>query len=417
MKSRMCKKIKNKWSISLGSVLCFLGLAGCSLGGNSLETADNMEGQEQEVTEGIVSENEVEPEQETEPEEPHIIIDAEASACDLSRAMPVKGRPIDQTYGEVLAYIGGQPEGAEVDLMGHALTYEEIADILQLTQGQDVSFLYNVPLGEVVIPYDTAEIMVSEMPLAEMDGFDFDTFISLFPNLESIEMCNCGYTNDEMAAICDNHEDLRIIWEVHLEHWDFRTDIVAFTSDKTCADDFYMQNEDAKYLKYCKDLLALDLGHNYVNDLSFLEKLTNLRVLILVDNVVYKRPDGSLHHLDDLSVLSNLTEMRYLEFFSNAVSDISFLNNMPKLMDLNISYNPIYDAGPLYNHPRLVRLWMEHTYIPASQVSALRAAYPNTIIVSEGEGSIDQGWRANEHYYAMRRMFHENAVEDVFMQD
>lgn len=354
-----------------------------------------------------------------EPETPHIFLNMENATCDLSRIISVENRPIDIRYEEVLQKISTYEPGSYIDLTDYALTFAEEADIIHLSEGQDVKYHFVIPIGEKNIDNEEAEICVSEIPLKEMEGFEIEDLFLMMPNLTWIEMCNCGYSNEEMAALSDAHEDIRIIWEVHLEHWTFRTDILAFTSDKTCADDFYMQNEDAAYLKYCKDLLALDLGHNYVNDFSFLENLTNLRVLIVVDNVLYKRADESLHHIEsyNLEPLNNLTEMRYLEIFSNAVTDISFLNNMPKLMDVNISYNPIYDASPLYNHPKLKRLWLEHTNIPASQVSALRAAYPNTIIVSEGEGSIDQGWRANEDYYAMRRMFHNNAAEDIFMED
>ena len=66
-------------------------------------------------------------------------------------------------------------------------------------------------------------------------------------------------------------------------------------------------------LKYCTDLRALDIGHQAITDLSVIgEHLTELRVLIIADNKV-----------TDLTPLSNLRHLHYLEFFVNRVSDLS----------------------------------------------------------------------------------------------
>lgn len=405
------KNVK-KWNhFMLGAVLAAGILSGCNgAGGKEESTAEETVSEDTALSADTVLIEEA-------TDTIHISIDKTKAKCDLTRSMTAADRPVDISYEEVLDILAGKEPGEEVDLRAFALNVSEISEILELTAGQDITLLYNVIVGDLVLSHTDTEVSLSGLQLKEIDGFDLSVFLSLLPELETVEMLDCGYDNDEMAEICEQYEDIFFVWEVVLEHWTFRTDIVAFTSDKTCADTFYMHNEDAKYLKYCKKLMALDLGHNYVNDFSFLEKLTDLRVLIVVDNVLSTRADGSLHHIEDLSVLNNLTEMRYLEIFSNAISDISFLNNMPKLMDVNISYNPIYDASPLFGHPRLRRIWLEHTNIPGGQIEKLRASYPNAKIVSVGEGSIDQGWRANEDYYAMRRCFHENMIDPIFLEE
>ena len=153
-----------------------------------------------------------------------------------------------------------------------------------------------------------------------------------------------------------------------------------------------------------KALVALDLGHNRVHDWSFLQYMPNLKILIAVDNQV-----------KDLSWIQYTPKLEYLEFFVGYVTDLSFLQYTPNLKDLNISYNRVSDATYLYNLPNLERLWMEHTRIPYSEFQKLKETYPNAKIVRNGEGSIDQGWRTHERYYAMRDMFKNNYVHELFM--
>ena len=52
---------------------------------------------------------------------------------------------------------------------------------------------------------------------------------------------------------------------------------------------------------------------------------------------------------------------------------------------------------------------------PYSEYQKLVDTYPDAKIVRNGEGSIDQGWRKHERYYAMRDMFKNNYVHELFM--
>lgn len=254
---------------------------------------------------------------------------------------------------------------------------------------------------------------VADISGIDVSDMDMDEVFAALPNLQRIYMIDCGLDNDGYAALQDAHPDIRIIWEIVLSHWKIRTDVVAFSSLKICADTFFMQNEEAYYLKYCTDLVALDLGHNYVSDLTFLRYMPNLKVLILVDNV--KAVEGERkYHLTDLSELQYVPHLRYLEFFANNVSDFSFMQYLTELEDLNISYNSVSSIQYMRNLPHLQRLWMEHTYIPYNEYVELTQLYPNAQIVYVGEGSIDQGWRSGPHYWAMRNMVKNNVIDDVY---
>ena len=247
----------------------------------------------------------------------------------------------------------------------------------------------------------------------DVNGVDIDTVIERLPNLERLVMIDCGLDNDGYASLQDRHPDIKIVWEIVLSHWTIRTDSVAFSTFKTTADDFFMENDEAYYLKYCNELVALDLGHNWVSDLSFLEYMPELKILILVDNVKYKEGDN-YRHLTDLSELQYVPKLRYLEIFANNVSDFSFMQYLPELEDLNISYNSVSSIQYLTGFSNLKRLWMEETYISYNNYVYLTQLYPNAQIVYFGESSIDQGWRSGPRYYAMRRMFRENIIDDLY---
>ena len=258
------------------------------------------------------------------------------------------------------------------------------------------------------VPTEYADISHSDVR-----NVDMDRIISRLPNLKRLVMCDCGLNNDEYAALQDRHPEIKIVWEIQLSHWTIRTDSVAFSTFKTTAEEFYMNNDEAYYLKYCDELVALDLGHNYVSDLSFLEYMPELKILILVDNVKCKEGE-TLRHLTDLSEVRYCTKLRYLEIFANNVSDFSFMENLTELEDLNISYNSVSSIEYMRNLPNLKRLWMENTYIPYSSYLSLRQMYPGAQIIYSGEGSVDQGWRSGPRYYAMRRMFRDNYIDEIY---
>ncbi|MBR5421682.1 MAG: leucine-rich repeat domain-containing protein [Lachnospiraceae bacterium] len=271
-----------------------------------------------------------------------------------------------------------------------------------------------VLVGDIRIPLDAAEADISGIDVSDID---MDEVLDNLPELKRLTMIDCGLDNDGYAALQDAHPDVRLIWEIVLSHWTLRTDVVAFSSFKVTSDDFFMHNDEAYYLKYCTDLVALDLGHNFVSDLSFLQYMPKLQILILVDNVKeWDMPDGPRHTITDLSMLQYVPKLKYLEFFANNIQDFTFLQYLPDLEDLNCSYTGLRSIEYLRDKPHLERLWIEHTHVPWDQVAELQALYPNCTIVREGEGSIDQGWRSGPHYNAMRAMFRDNYVDPHYAE-
>ncbi len=269
-----------------------------------------------------------------------------------------------------------------------------------------------IQIGPKAFQEDAKKINLSDIDI-KAEGIDMEETIAFFPNLKKIKMLNCGLTNDEYAALQDAHPEIKIVWTIDLEHWKIRTDSVAFSTYKDTSQMFFMSNEDAYYLKYCTDLVALDLGHNCVTDLSFLEFMPKLKILILVDNA-YDRSEAHIRYLDDLSMLKHCPKLRYLEIFAIHVSDLSFLKKCKEIEDLNVSYTNVYSTEYLTNLPNLKRLWIEKCGLTYDDYAYLTSLYPDAKIVFKGEGSVDQGWREGERYNAMRWMFEHNKVHKIY---
>lgn len=314
------------------------------------------------------------------------------------------------TYEEVLDHVERQGGTGLADVRDYRLNLHQLRDLTE--RYRDGELVWELDVDGVGITSDVCELDLSGHDLAVLE-LDMYMLLGLLRNLEKIDMCQCGFSNDEMSALQDAFPGIKIVWEIELSHWTIRTDAVAFSTMKTCSQTFYLNDEEAKYLKYCTDLVALDLGHNYVTDLSFLQYMPELKILILVDNVKGWE-NGKIRRIDDLSMLQYVPKLEYLEFFCDGVKDISFLQYTPNLVDLNISYNPISDATYLFELPKLERLFLEHTRIPYSEFERLQETYPEAQLEYYGEGSIDHGWRKHERYYAMRDMFKNNYVHPLF---
>ena len=127
-----------------------------------------------------------------------------------------------------------------------------------------------------------------------------------------------------------------------------RPGMTAFSTLKGRQEPRYTAEDVAGPLtEYCPDLLALDLGHNDVSDLSFLKAWPKLRRLIIVDS---KTP------VTDISALAELDDLEYVELFMQNITDISALAGKTRLIDLNLAHNDIADLTPLYSCTGLKRL-------------------------------------------------------------
>lgn len=253
---------------------------------------------------------------------------------------------------------------------------------------------YGVPVNTL-----TEQIDISGTDIADLQ--EFEQLLSAFYNLKTIDMCRCGIPDEEMDALRHRHPDIRFIWEVQVCSLRVRTDATYFMPVKF--DMYNHPNNDFSNLRYCTDLVVIDLGHYVVNDTTFVEYLPNLQYLQLCEATI-----------DDLTSIGKCTSLRMLELFLNPATDFWPLTNLTNLQDLNISntscvaryaprkYGTFGDVTPLTQMTWLDRLWVISFKITDEDIARLQQALPDTVIVAESGSSTDKGWRHCPNYYAAR---------------
>jgi len=266
-----------------------------------------------------------------------------------------------------------------------------------------------VPLfGEAISPGLT-ELDFTDKALA--DTVELAEALPFLPAVERVYMLNTGLDNEQLVTLCDLFPGILFVWEVQLKHHVIRTDTIAFSTlnptkyqkvkNADGSSSFAQRSwprltdEDTWVFRYCRELIALDVGHNYISDLSFLEPLTKLQALIVADNKI-----------EDISPIANLTELIYLELFMNRISDLTPLLGLTKLKDLNISEMQVApDLSPLYQMTGLERLWYTLSRNTREEERALAAALPDCKCNYTAKHSTGDGWRTHERYFWMRLFF------------
>lgn len=316
--------------------------------------------------------------------------------------LDLRDAKLDASLSDQLALL---PQLRSVDLHDQPLSIEDKKELCKLFP--EVSFGWTVIYNDTEYDSSITELDLSGQRITSDEDLDaIREAISQFPDLEKVVLCDCGLSYERLAEL--NEEwPVRVVWRVYLgSRWSLRTDAVAFSVLIVHYDYPRMGSWNLEPLKYCTDLLALDLGHQSISDISLIgEYLTDLRLLILADNCIR-----------DISPLANLKHLHYLELFLNRIYDLTPLRELHELVDVNISYNGgIYDIEPLLHSPMMERVWMEATSVGYDGINQLQEAYPDCKIVRWGSGSVDQGWREpHERYIQMMDMWFKDYYGDKF---
>ena len=301
------------------------------------------------------------------------------------------------------------PALESVDLTGQTLSPEAVSALTLALP--DTQFLYSVDLFGVSVESTATTADISNIPMESVEAVSQK--VALLPNLTELVMCNCNLTNEQMEQLIAAHPSVKFVWLIRIGGWEMRTDVKAFSKGnrKTFEGGEYVgkgktnfTSEDLEPLKYCTDLIALDLGHgSRITDLSILQYLPKLRFLIL-----------AMNRITSIEELKNCPDLEYVEIFQNYIGDWSPLLSLKKLTHLNCSTNYGKDADGNRTYPdytvlkqmtQLERLWIIRSGLGAAEMEDLRAALPNAEINNIGSHSTSNGWRDNDLYREMQGLF------------
>ena len=266
---------------------------------------------------------------------------------------------------------------------------------------------------------DAAEIDLGDVAVPDTDA-DYAAladFLRRLPGLKKVDMFSTEIRQNRLEALAAEFPQIRFGWTIvipckngnHLDrtlHY-LRTDDTAFSTrhNINCSS----HDEHVwEVLKYCPGLLALDLGHNNtIRDVSFLNYVPRLRVLIFSFNKNMRGPEGPPL---DISPIGKMKDLEYLEICKSNIADISPLANCTKLVDLNLGTNHIADLTPLYGLSSLRRLFICgcNSYggrpFPADKTEELRQHIPDCDVDNKTV-NLGGSWRRHSHYDTLAAMF------------
>ena len=232
----------------------------------------------------------------------------------------------------------------------------------------------------------STELDLSDVKVESLEQLEED--MKYFPLIKTVFLGRSSFDNETLAAFRDRvRENYKVVWTV-----DFggklptRTDATKFYP--TGSGVYYFNDKEAYNLRYCEDMIVVDLGHMAIQDVSFLAYMPKLQYLILAHTQV--------QYLDGIE---NCKELKFLELDWSCVRDVSPLLGCTALEDLNLG-KTWPDITPV-----LKMTWLKNLYmIGGSGSAAYKAsqALPDTRVVASGGATVGSGWRQLPNYYAMR---------------
>lgn len=229
----------------------------------------------------------------------------------------------------------------------------------------------------------------STAPAVTLNLEDLEKKMSYLSDAKQVFLGKCGLDNEKLAALRERVRDsYKLVWTVQLgKKLTARTDDTTFMPVREHV--YYFLDEDAYNLRYCEDMLCVDVGHMGLTNIDFVKGMPHLQILILAHN----------GQLQDISPISSCKELIFLELDWSAVKDFTPLVGCTSLEDLNIGLT-YPSVEPLMQMTWLKNLWM----VDRGGAYQLSQALPDTKIVASADVTVGAGWRNLPNYYKMRDM-------------
>lgn len=267
-----------------------------------------------------------------------------------------------------------------VNLRGCDLVDEEVRSLID--RYPDRFFYWDMAFADTKLSTDAEEADISGMRIS--DPAEIEDLLPYFPYLRKVVMCNCGLSNQQMDELNRGNPDVRFIWNVQLGKKMFRTDATYYMPIKWEEE---VNDGDVRNLRYCEDMVSVDLGHMEITNCDWAAYMPHLKFLVLADTEV-----------SDISPLADHKELVFLELFITKVKDLSPLESCTALEDLNLCY--LYaDPTPISRMTWLKRVWWSRNWTASDML-------PKTLTETQLEfhpgSSTGAGWRTGKRYYEMR---------------
>lgn len=278
------------------------------------------------------------------------------------------------------------------------------ASLLALRQVYpDVKITWEVEFGGLTFDDTATEVDLSMVEVTDLA--QIEKGMAYLPDAETLILGLCGVDNPDwgasrskLAQSAIENEDLsayrdrvrdqyKVVWTVRLgPSIALRTDADNFMPNHYGVGRLF--NDYAYNLRYCEDMVCLDVGHMTLTDISFVEFMPKLKYLILAWTEV--------QYIEPIRSCKNLV---FLELDNSCIRDYSPLVDCTALEDLNIG-KTFCDITPICEMTWLKNLYM--IFGDGGDAYTASQALPNTHVVASGNATVGSGWRKLQNYYDMR---------------
>lgn len=291
---------------------------------------------------------------------------------------------------EIVLWSPYLPQLRKLDLTGCGLS---AGQLLRLHEAlPEAELLWELELyGVTITPADT----FLDFTGIAMDSVDaVEELFPLMPLLEKVDMTDTGLSDEELDGLNKRHENVRTVWTIRIVYYKIRTDAVGFRASSNHWSDF--TDENILRLRYCEDMVALDIGHRYIPTLEFLYGMPKLKYLVLMSCVA-----------SDLTPVASCSELVWLELNHASSPDISPLKSCTKLTDLNVADTKLDSqvaCDTINAMPQLERLWYSNRQFTDEQIRSMAETNPDLLMhrVPGGGNACETPWRFDQDYYDMR---------------
>ena len=246
---------------------------------------------------------------------------------------------------------------------------------------------------------DLSDTLDLDNTSAKVSKADLEWFLAHMPNLTKVNTFNHReLSNDIIIPLMEQYPEIEFGWLVRLtSSYVIRSDATAFSTNKHVGSEPYLRASNMEVLKYVPGLKAIDVGHNKIEDISWLQYFPEVNILILADN-----------RIEDISPLADLHELEYLEIFMNNISDVTPLAGLEHLRDLNLCRNKLTDTDlSVLDGLELERFWCTQAGVSAEAQQRFIEANPETYCNFTIGSCTDDGWRDSYKYTQFRAMFRD----------
>lgn len=240
---------------------------------------------------------------------------------------------------------------------------------------------------------DCKEVYLEGVELGSLEKVR--TVAACLPELERLVLVDCtiggqAIENEDLAKLRDEVRDqYKLVWKVYCGKVPAMTDDTWFMPIQK--GEYYFQHDHSYNLRYCEDMICIDLGHSRIVNVDFAAFMPHLKYLIITESAV-----------QDISGISNCKELTYFENKFTIIRDLSPLLGCTALEDVNLCAPEYYaDMTPICQ-----MTWLKNLFVSKlnNQVLLeLQEALPDTRVDYHDRGAqTGMGWRNLPSYYEMR---------------